>query len=99
MVTTTEVEWAYRMLLGREPESEVVVEGFAKGVRTLDELRRGFLSSPEFLLKFERQRMAALTAGEAPTLPMAVPERKVQTQVSEDELDRLLGRIEKEFVY
>jgi SAM-dependent methyltransferase len=43
--------------------------------------------------------MAALTAGEAPTLPMAVPERKVQTQVSEDELDRLLGRIEKEFVF
>jgi len=97
MVTTTEVEWAYRMLLGREPESAAVIEGFVKGARSVEELRRIILRSPEFAAKFEREREAALTAGER--LPMSSPARHVQTRVGERQLDLLLNRIEREFAY
>jgi SAM-dependent methyltransferase len=98
MVTTTEVEWAYRMLLGREPESRAVVEAFAKEVRTLEELRWRLLTSPEFLIKFERDRESAL-AVQGPALPIAVPTRQVQTDASEAELEQLLNRIEQQFSY
>ncbi|HEY0178664.1 MAG TPA: methyltransferase domain-containing protein [Dokdonella sp.] len=42
------VRWAYRLLLGREPESEEAVRGHAAGYATLAELRRGFIASEEF---------------------------------------------------
>jgi hypothetical protein len=49
--TTTEltpalVRWAYRFLLGRDPESEAVVEGWC-GAANLNGLRDGILTSPE----------------------------------------------------
>ncbi|MBV9585037.1 MAG: methyltransferase domain-containing protein [Alphaproteobacteria bacterium] len=85
------------MLLGREPESAAVVQAFVKGTRTVEELRRLILRSPEFAAKFEREQEAALAVGER--LPMSAATRNVQTRVNKSELDRLLGRIEREFAY
>lgn len=46
-VTREEVVYAYRLILGREPENEAVVEE-AMGAADLGELRRNFLGSAEF---------------------------------------------------
>jgi hypothetical protein len=45
-LTPALVRWAYRFLLGRDPESEAVVEGWC-GAGSLAGLRDGILSSPE----------------------------------------------------
>ena len=45
-LTPALVRWAYRFLLGREPESEAVVEGWC-GAGSLAGLRDGILTSPE----------------------------------------------------
>lgn len=47
-VSREAVEWAYRLLLGREPESEAVIASQIEGNRDFGQLRRSFLSSPEF---------------------------------------------------
>jgi hypothetical protein len=49
-VTREEVLWCYRSILGREPESEAVVEAKLK-TKDFAELRKAFLSSPEFTNK------------------------------------------------
>lgn len=45
-LTPALVRWAYRFLLGRDPESEAVVEGWC-GAGSLAGLRDGILTSPE----------------------------------------------------
>lgn len=57
------VVWAYRLILGREPESDEVVEGWARGARPA-ELRDQFLASAE---------MAALRAEGLPLRLAARP--------------------------
>src|ERR1051325_2133590 len=47
MVTREEVVWAYRMLLGREPEDEAAIEAHCHHP-DIDSLRRTFLGSEEF---------------------------------------------------
>lgn len=41
------VVWAYRLFLGREPESEAVIEAY-QHVESIDTLRQAFLASDEF---------------------------------------------------
>jgi SAM-dependent methyltransferase len=48
-VTPEEVRAAYRLILGREPESEAVVAAHAAGARDLAALRATFVASPEFV--------------------------------------------------
>lgn len=50
-VTRDEVIWAYRMFLGRDPESEAVIE-VQMGADNLNHLRGAFLGSDEFRRKF-----------------------------------------------
>lgn len=52
-VTREEVIWAYRMFLGREPESEAIIE-IQMGATDLDHLRQACLGSEEFNGKFNR---------------------------------------------
>lgn len=47
MVTRDEAMWAYRMILGREPESELAIKG-AQRAANVPALRRAFLKSKEF---------------------------------------------------
>ena len=51
MVTPDVVRNAYRLLLGREAESDAVVNNLVAAAHTMDELRRLFLNSPEFASK------------------------------------------------
>lgn len=48
MLTRDEVIWAYRLILGREPESEAMVEAQRQYNPDLATLRRGLLESQEF---------------------------------------------------
>jgi hypothetical protein len=47
-VTPQLVRWAYRLLLGREPENEQVLHQWASGGHDLGTLREGILASVEF---------------------------------------------------
>jgi hypothetical protein len=45
-LTEATVRWAYRLLLGREPESEAVIENW-RSAGSIGQLREGILTSPE----------------------------------------------------
>jgi 2-polyprenyl-3-methyl-5-hydroxy-6-metoxy-1,4-benzoquinol methylase len=47
-ITADDVRYAYRLFLGREPESKEVVENYVKSQRSLQALRGSFLRSTEF---------------------------------------------------
>jgi hypothetical protein len=49
MITRDEVIWAYRLILGREPESESIIEAHCRANPDLATLRRGMLRSQEFV--------------------------------------------------
>jgi SAM-dependent methyltransferase len=48
MVNTEDVRAAYRLILGRDPENEEVLEDHALKARSLEDLVKAFLCSPEF---------------------------------------------------
>ncbi len=58
-VSKDEVLWCYRMILGREPESEDVVRVHMKS-HNLSSLREAFLRSPEFVRDKERIDSSAI---------------------------------------
>ena len=47
-VTATDVEWAYRLILGRAPESRDAIARHMANALDIDDLRRQFLASEEF---------------------------------------------------
>ena len=47
-VTPQDVRWAYRIILGRNPENETVVQKSVGVFTTVAELRKALLSSPEY---------------------------------------------------
>jgi len=49
MITAENVKLAYRLFLGREPESENVINSLCQNTHSLEELRAAFLKSPEFV--------------------------------------------------
>jgi SAM-dependent methyltransferase len=59
------VRWAYRLFLGREPESEDAVRHQVAGSATIDELRRGFLGSEEFQRKISGYARPSMIGTEA----------------------------------
>lgn len=85
-LTRDEVVLAYRLLLGREPENEAVVDGHCRHYNDLDSLRRDFTGSPEFLDQFEPTTAAPLAA----TLSLEAPPLHVDTEASPEDLTRLL---------
>jgi 2-polyprenyl-3-methyl-5-hydroxy-6-metoxy-1,4-benzoquinol methylase len=67
-VTPEAVGWAYRILLGREPESPEAVEKHVKAHASLEEMRNRMLSSPEYRTKNPPAHVPALTGHEPPLL-------------------------------
>lgn len=61
-VTRDEVFYAYRLILGREPENEEVI-GQAMEAKSLAHLREVFLGSQEFSQKYDEQAGGALHVG------------------------------------
>jgi SAM-dependent methyltransferase len=96
MVTKAEVEMAYRLILGREPENEDVVASHALPTRKLADLRRDFLSDAEFAANYGRVVLQQQSSG---TKPLIWRKTEVEVHVEDRKLQRMIGRIEKEFEY
>jgi SAM-dependent methyltransferase len=88
-VTAEEVVWAYRMILGREPESEDAVRGHM-GADNLKMLRAIMLGSAEF----EASGAATLAAvGPAKRVPMTAPALMVEYTLSDEDEAMLWRRV------
>jgi len=61
MVSRNDVVAAYRLILGREPENEQVVEGWMQA-ESVDHLRQGFMSGTEFRTKLGSKEFFANVA-------------------------------------
>jgi len=96
MVSEAEVEMAYRLILGREPENREVVVGKARHFQSLDDLRRDMIASPEFAQSLAGRN--ALTPTDAGTKPLIWPPCRADVDVPGQTLDRMIRRIEGEFV-
>ena len=90
MVERHEVEMGYRLILGREAESEQAIQGLMRGAATLEDLRRAFLNSDEF-----RQRVVPdiRPVGK----PLSWPPARVDTRVTDEQLRAMIDRVERNF--
>ena len=83
--TREDVRNCYRYLLGREPESEAVLDRHLESAPPLDALRRRFLQSDEF-----RRRHAPAPR---PALDMVLPPMAVEVEAPPEQLAAMLARI------
>jgi SAM-dependent methyltransferase len=79
--------WAYRLILGREPESEAIVRDHARQSRSLMDLRERFLESSEFT---QRYRLVERERGRNVSV---FPPCAIQTRVDDDTAARLFERV------
>jgi SAM-dependent methyltransferase len=70
MVSREEVELAYRFILGREPESDIVVSDHSLRYESLPALRKAFLESAEFQSRVVRP--PAFEADQGPALSIDI---------------------------
>lgn len=86
--TEDAVRWAYRLILGREPESEQIVAAQSQANADVESLRRGFLRSPEFIGGFsEWFRLALLRQPEPPI--------RIDCDGTPQQLDRLFEHVSR----
>lgn len=87
-VTREEVIYAYRLILGREPENEdVVMQAMAAGNRA--ELRSAFLGSPEFRAKYDGGMTHSLPVGRF----FDVENIQIDIDCTPDQLQSMFDRI------
>jgi SAM-dependent methyltransferase len=94
-ISKEEVLWCYRMILGREPESDAVVQA-RMTMKDLATLRKAFFHSPEFLKK-----RAALsgTRPPSPSLPLDLPENEIETEATTTQLAECLAKIKQAWTH
>jgi 2-polyprenyl-3-methyl-5-hydroxy-6-metoxy-1,4-benzoquinol methylase len=87
-LSRTDVEYAYRLILGREPENSRVVEDILSSVSDIKQLRTHFLSSQEFMQKAAniQIRKSIKTLGWAKI--------EVEIDVNQDELRQMVSHVE-----
>lgn len=79
--------WAYRLILGREPESVAIARDHARQSRSLKDLRERFLESSEFTQRYrvvERERGRNVSV---------FPPCAIQTRVDDETAARLFDRV------
>jgi len=84
-LTKDVVRMAYRLMLGREPENEQVVND-ALNYGSVSAMRMAFLRSDEFRTQLEVQRVPELT-------PLASPRLKVEWRAEEEDAAALLSHV------
>ena len=90
MVSRQDVEMAYRLIMGREPESEASIEGHIRGHSSVADLRRTFFASEDF-------RTAVIPGIPAAGKPLDWPPIAVQTEVTPAQLQEMVARVERNF--
>ncbi len=79
--------WAYRLILGREPENAQIVRDHVEHSASLAELRQRFFQSSEFTQRYR-------AAGERPGRNVSVfPPCAIQTEVDADTRERLFAQV------
>jgi SAM-dependent methyltransferase len=91
MATREEVTWAYRMLLGRNPESESIIQGHME--TSLPDLRNLILQSDEF------RHWGGAAAFATKKNSLVDPGIDVDVDVSAALLSRMIQRVEQTFSY
>ena len=91
MIHHDEVTWAYRMLLGREPESEVVLNHYATQLDSRQALRALFMQSAEF-----DEAVQQLPARSKPAA-LSGPAMAVQMDAAPDKLEALFDKISQQW--
>ena len=91
MLTKSDVEYAYRLFLGREPESTQTVIDFCKIYADLPALRQAFLNSSEFRANSGNAEIAY--PGDR-LKPLTWPPLSVETSASPADLAAMVGEIE-----
>jgi len=97
LLTHEEIVLAYRLMLGRNPESTDVINNLRMTVHTPEALREEFQRSPEFL-----QRMGALLDKPQHARmrhPFTMPSIPVEVEVDEAQLSQMFERIHHEWEY
>ncbi|HEY4048325.1 MAG TPA: methyltransferase domain-containing protein [Acidobacteriaceae bacterium] len=84
MVTTEDVRAAYRLILGREPENEEVLEDCARQSDSLEDLRETFLHSAEFANSWSHSARKALHS----------PPIEVEVEATGEKLSIMMRHIE-----
>lgn len=96
MLTAEEVALAYQLFLGRPPENQSVVTNLCHTLSSTQELRDAFLKSSEFRSLMESE--LNLKSESRQRHPFTTPLIPVETEVSEEVLDIMFDRIQKEWV-
>jgi SAM-dependent methyltransferase len=91
MISSTDVEYAYRLFLGRDPESADVVKKFVETTKSLADLRKLFLASPEFRVKSGQD--SDPTIHSIPK-PLNWTANSIDVNVPPDDVARLIRRVE-----
>jgi hypothetical protein len=95
VITKEEAVLAYRLMLGRDPENDDVLNSLCQNTQSTHALRDVFVKSPEF-----QQRMGELLKQPQAVRhrhPYTLPKIPVETEVSSEALDQMFERIHKEW--
>jgi SAM-dependent methyltransferase len=90
MVTKEDIQMAYRLIMGREPENDTVIANHLKAAKSLADLRYNFLVSDEFHAKFSDLR-------DTHRQPLNWGKIHVDVKVPDAVLQAMIARIEGEF--
>jgi SAM-dependent methyltransferase len=85
-ITLEAVTWAYRLLLGREPENESVIQDWISKSANIQELVQEFIRSEEFREKYPSLRSPSLTGFE--------PTMQIEATYSDASLQELFQHIQ-----
>lgn len=88
MITKEDVNYAYRLLLGREPDNEATVNRYVSELRSVKMLRELFMGSMEFRQSLSKQQLSRLPRPQLPSSPM-----HVQLQAAPEQLAALLAKV------
>ena len=90
MTTKEEVRLAYQLMLGREPESDAVVNSLCQAAQTPEQLRDVFLKSPEFVKSMSEQLGKPQTVRQRH--PYTLPRIPVESFLSDEVLAKMFAR-------
>jgi 2-polyprenyl-3-methyl-5-hydroxy-6-metoxy-1,4-benzoquinol methylase len=92
MITREDVIYAYRLLFGREPENEIVINHYATEVSSIHALRELFMNSMEF-----QSSLTKVLAARPPKIPFAGPPMYVELDAPSEKLSILFSKISKQW--
>ena len=95
MVSEADVIMAYRLIMGREPENVTVVRNHARNFQSLADLRTDFMNSREFHEILQRPVSVSQNPG---VKTLRWPAEMVEVDVPPTVLERMIARIEGEFL-